>query len=80
MKSKLDLIAKASKTAPLKRVVTEAKPVVKEAKILRQNQSFSITPDIADLIASLRKGSLSKAVKTALLHADKKGLLNDFKG
>ena len=71
-KSKLDLIASASKEAPLKRVK-------ESVKMIRQNQSFSITPDIVDLIASFKKGALSKAVKTALLLADAKGLLDEYK-
>jgi len=79
MKNKLDLIKKASVKAPLKR---EAKEIAKEVpltKMIRQNQSFSITPEVVDLIGSFKKGALSKAVKTALLFADKKGLLKDFK-
>ncbi len=76
MKNKLDLIAEASSSAPLKR---QTKEEVVSTKILRQNQSFSITPEIADLVASFKKGELSKAIKTALVYANKKGVLNDFK-
>jgi len=75
MNNKLDLIKKASQKAPLKRV----KKDIPTAKLIRQNQSFSITEDIVDLIGSFKKGALSKAVKTALLLADKKGLLDEYK-
>jgi len=50
-----------------------------EVKTIRSNQSFSVTPEVVDLIASFKKGELSKAIKTALIYADKRGALNDFK-
>jgi len=53
------------------------KPI--EVKMIRQNQSFYLDKEIVDLVASFKRGALSKAVKTALLLADKKGALNDFK-
>ncbi len=74
--NKLDLIKSASSNASHKRQTDDKTPV----KMLRQNQSFSITPEILDLVGSFKKGALSKAVQTALVYANKKGLLNDFKG
>ena len=79
MSNKMDLIKKASEKAPLKRVKKDIAKEVPLTKMIRQNQSFSITEDIVDLIGSFKKGALSKAVKTALLLADEKGLLDEYK-
>lgn len=78
MGNKLDLIAKASQTAPHKRQnknVVNVKAV--EVKRIRDNQSFYVGDSI-DIVEKMKKGTLSKAIQKALRIAYDSGELKEF--
>ena len=81
MKSnKLDLIKKASNSAPHKRkvaVVNTPKVTAVPAKRIRDNQSFYVG-DTIDIVSRIKKGDLSKAIQKALRIALDKGELKEF--
>ena len=79
MNNKLDLIAKASKSAPHKRkeAVVNTPKVTVEPKRIRDNQSFYIG-DTIDIVSKMKKGALSKAIQKSLRLAFDNGELEEF--